>query len=717
MSDRKSSSWLYPASTGDPGRDRNARTLQFTCVLFAFASVMLSVFNAIGQDWTEFPILGMSGAGLVAASIMNRAGMWKGAARAAILTILLTAVLLVFLARDGFRSHAMILFPGLLLISVMLLDRASYIATASIVLFSVAILGIAEIHGLTRVTPPLRTPTGYGSIFLVDFTLFVFAAVGSRIARDTQRNIFDLRTTIARLSAANLESVQIREHLQESEQRLKNAERLAHVGHWYRDLKSGQVIWSEECSRIFGLPRGYVPGKEELLRMVVPQDRELIRELIARHGLTAKSGNSIEYQIARSDGELRALTAIFEVLLDEEGSPARVFGAVRDITDERRAQEETAARQKLESVGTLANGIAHDFNNLLGGVLAQAELALSELAAGGNPEGELRAIRDVAIRGSEIVRELMIYAGKETAALGLVDVSRIIEEMLELLTVSVSKHAVLETNLGQGCPGVLANAAQLRQIVMNLVTNASDALGDRDGVIRVATTCVKAGQKPSGEIPGRVPDGDYLELEVSDTGCGIAQETQAKVFDPFFTTKAAGHGLGLAIVQGIVRSLGGAIHIVSEPGKGATFQVLLPCAEVMGEGSPSPNPPAESTLVNYAATALVVEDEDTLRTAAANMLRKSGLSVLEAADGNAALAAIRGDSPIDVLLLDVTLPGVPGQEILREARRLRPTMRVIVTSAYGEDFAATSLQADVARFLRKPYTLRDLVGLVRQALL
>jgi two-component system, cell cycle sensor histidine kinase and response regulator CckA len=178
--------------------------------------------------------------------------------------------------------------------------------------------------------------------------------------------------------------------------------------------------------------------------------------------------------------------------MNEEGSPARVFGAVQDITDLRRSQEQTMARQKLESLGTLANGIAHDFNNLLGGVLAQAELALSELAAGVNPEEELRAIRDVAIRGSEIVRELMIYAGKENADVGLVDVSEIVREMIELLKVSVSKHAVLETNLGHGLRAVRANAAQLRQVVMNLVTNASDAIGDQDGVIRMTTSCVTA---------------------------------------------------------------------------------------------------------------------------------------------------------------------------------------------------------------------------------
>ena len=227
-----------------------------------------------------------------------------------------------------------------------------------------------------------------------------------------------------------------------------------------------------------------------------------------------------------------------------------MFGACQDITDFRRAQQENLDREKLESIGTLASGIAHDFNNLLGAVVAQSELALEELAAGSRPEQELKAIRDGALRGSEIVRQLMVYAGKDRASVGLVNVSLIVDEMLQLLKISVSKHAVLETDLGKDLPAVRADTAQLRQIVLNLVTNASEAIGDRAGVIRVTTKCVR--DRASTSAKG-MADGDNLQLEVSDSGPGMSQETQARVFDPFFTTKSSGHGLGLAVVQGIVQ--------------------------------------------------------------------------------------------------------------------------------------------------------------------
>ncbi len=503
--------------------------------------------------------------------------------------------------------------------------------------------------------------------------------------------------------------------LLESEERLKNAERLAHVGYWHWDLGTGQLMWSEECFRIFGRPGDYKPNKEEFFQMVAPQDREMVTREV-RHIVSAKRGNSMEFRIVRPDGDLRTVRSVSEVLMNEEGSPARVFGAVQDVTDLRRAQEQTMARQKLESLGTLANGIAHDFNNLLGGVLAQAELALSEVAAGLNPEEELRSIRDVAIRGSEIVRELMIYAGKESVAEGLVDVSRIVREMLELLKVSVSKHAVLETDLADTLPPVRANAAQLRQIVMNLVTNASDAIGDRDGVIRVTTGAIKAGKTLSIASPSAA--GDYLELAVSDTGCGIPPEAQAKVFDPFFTSKSAGHGLGLAIVDGIVRSLGGAIRLTSESGKGTTFQIWLPVASTAAVTAGATILVEEAPKPSRVASVLVVEDEGPLRQAVTKMLRRTGFEVLEAADGTSALALVRANrGGIDLVLLDVTIPGASSAQVVAEAAQAQPAPKVILTSAYSQETLPPPMNAsEVAGFIRKPFQLGDLVRTLRNAL-
>jgi len=390
---------------------------------------------------------------------------------------------------------------------------------------------------------------------------------------------------------------------------------------------------------------------------------------------------------------------------------------VEDITEAKRTQEEALARQKLESLGSLAGGIAHDFNNLLGGVLAQAELALRQLAAGSRPEEELEAIRNGAIRGSEIVRELMIYAGKDSEIRGLVDVSQITKEMLELLKVSVSKHARLETDLRQDLPAVRTNAAQVRQVVMNLVTNASEALGERDGVIRVTTRCVRVGKDSSAGMSNRLADGDYLELEVSDNGCGMSPETLARVFDPFFTTKSAGRGLGLAVVGGIVRGLAGEIRVASDAGKGTTFQVLLPCAEGKAMATDAAIGCEESVLPSQECTVLVVEDEVPLRQAIVKMLRNSGFVVLEANDGSAAIDLLRASADkIDMILLDATIPGASGAQVVAEAARSRPEIRVILTSAYSQEMLKAPLSASQVRgFIRKPFHVGDLLKTLRRA--
>jgi CheY-like chemotaxis protein len=370
-------------------------------------------------------------------------------------------------------------------------------------------------------------------------------------------------------------------------------------------------------------------------------------------------------------------------------------------------------------VGTLAGGIAHDFNNLLGAVQAQTDLALAELDAGSSCKEELQAIGDVAMRGSEIVRQLMIYAGQENSAIELVDLSKTVGEMLSLLKVSVTKHALIQTNLGQDLPAIRASAAEIRQVAMNLITNASDALRDRDGTIRVITRRVTL-KTDLATGPLRVlPDGDYVQLEVSDTGCGMSLKTQAKAFDPFFTTKSGGRGLGLAVVQGIVRSLGGGIELTSELGKGTTFRALLPCAETMaGPSDDAIAGSGGSALPCRPGTVLVVEDEVPLRQAVVKMLRKTGFEVFEAANGYSAIDLLRAcGNKIDVILLDMTIPGASSHEVIAEAANAKPNIDVILTSAYSQEaIASAMIQPQIRAFIRKPFQLGELLKTLRSSM-
>jgi two-component system cell cycle sensor histidine kinase/response regulator CckA len=514
------------------------------------------------------------------------------------------------------------------------------------------------------------------------------------------------------------EQVKATELLRESEARLKSAERMTHVGNWIWEIKANRVSLSEEMSRILGQPRNYEPSYEASLQMIVPEDRNRTEQWV-RDCLAEKKDKLIEARIVQPTGEVRTVVCTAEVLLDEDGLPERMFGTCQDVTDARRAQEDAFARQKLESLGTLASGIAHDFNNLLGTILAQAELATAELATGSHADEELKQIREGSIRGSEIVRELMTYSGGDKADLEPVDVARLAKEMLELLNVSVSKHAVLKSDFPEDLPPVRGNAPQLRQLVMNLVINASEAIGETDGVIRVTLSRIAPGQDLPSNDPANWRQSDHLRLEVSDTGSGMTEETQDRIFDPFYTTKFAGRGLGLAVVRSIVSNHGGAINVVSAPGEGTTFQIDLPCT---GEPSNSDGAAAVATsggrISDTTGTVLLVEDEDMLRLAISKMLRRHGFSVIEAANGSAALDLVRSyRNSIDVILLDLTIPGAPSSEVVAEAQRMRAGVTVVLMSAYSRGMVPPSLNVPhVKGFIRKPFQMSDLLQLLRDSI-
>jgi PAS domain S-box-containing protein len=286
----------------------------------------------------------------------------------------------------------------------------------------------------------------------------------------------------------------------------------------------------------------------------------------------------MDYRLRRSDGEYRWVLDYGAPRFSPDGAFSGYIGSCIDITDLKQNQERMLASQKLESLGVMAAGVAHDFGNLLATILADAELALSELDSGSPGRDCVKKIEAVALRASEIVRLLMASAGaqKSSDALGPLDLSTEVEQMLELLIVSISKRASVRTSLAKDLPAVRGNAAQIHQVVMNLVTNASEALGGKQGTITVATDIVHISAGP-GNDPFSLQEGGYVRLRVCDTGCGMTAETRARIFDQFFTTKSAGRGLGLAAVHGIVRSHGGAIYVESAPDRGSTFDILLPC--------------------------------------------------------------------------------------------------------------------------------------------
>ena len=509
-----------------------------------------------------------------------------------------------------------------------------------------------------------------------------FPGVGRRVLVVSARQLDGLQQILLGIDDVTGHKQRAEARLYESEDRFRNMADASPVMIWVAGPDKAFTFFNKPWLTFTGRTLEQELG-DRWAEGLHPQDLDRCLETYAS-AFSARHGFQMEYRLRRADGEYRWLLDNGVPRFAKDDIFVGYIGSCIDITDLKRTQQEHLAKQKLESVGTLAGGIAHDFNNLLGGVLAHSDLALAELRNGPGPVEELQKIRGAAIRGAEIVRQLLIYSGRETEVIELADVSEIVRDMVELLKVSVSKHAVLETALGKNLPAVRANSGQLRQVVMNLISNASEAIGDRDGVIRVTTGLVSVRRESPAVGSDDLASGNYVQLEVSDTGCGMTREMQASIFDPFFTTKLAGHGLGLAVVQGIVRSLKGTIRLVSAPGKGTMFQILLPYVEETAPPSRSASLAEEETIGCRGATILIVEDEDLIRQPVSKMLRKKGFSVVEASDGNAAVDLIRakGDH-IDVLLLDITLPGASSREVFDEARRLRPGLPVIVTSAHN----------------------------------
>jgi len=504
------------------------------------------------------------------------------------------------------------------------------------------------------------------------------------------------------------------ERLRESEERFRNMADTAPVMIWVSNANKLCTFVNQSWLTFTGrtleqeLDNGWAEG-------VHPDDVEGCFATYSS-SFDVRQNFQMEYRLRSADGEYRWVLDKGVPRFAPGGVFAGYIGSAIDITDLKRTQEDALAKQKLESFAVLTRGIAHDFNNLMGSILAEAELAETDLAEGLSPGEEIQQIKAVATRASEVVRELMIYSGQERGNLETVDLSRLVEEMLELLKVSISKHATLHIDLCEHLPPVWGNATQIRQMVMNLIINASQAIGDKDGVIYVRTSRAAEG-RASAPIDDARKDDDIL-LEISDTGCGMTEAQKTKIFDPFFTTKPSGHGLGLAVVHGIVHSHGGAINVVSTPGMGTAFNVFLPCAEGRAEiASPAIFAATAEEPSAVSGTVLLVEDEDTLRLATATALRKRGWSVLTASDGRAAVEIFRAHAEdIGVVLLDLTLPGISGLEVFGQIRVIKPDAIIMLTSAYDQKIAGSATSGEhPARFLRKPYRFADLMRGLQEA--
>ena len=465
--------------------------------------------------------------------------------------------------------------------------------------------------------------------------------------------------------------------------------------------------------------------EEELLEMPIlnlvhPEDLERVREEIILYDSGKATNRLFECRIVTKNGQSRWIE-LFGASFIYEGEHA-VLNNFVDITERKNAEKERQKlesqlqhAQKLESIGTLAGGIAHDFNNLLTSILGNAELAVMHIPHFSPAINNLEEIGTAARRAADLCSQMLAYSGKGQFVVRAIDLTSLVKEMSQLLEVSISRKASLNYEFSEDIPAIEADAPQMHQIVMNLIINASEALGDGGGAITVKTGAMQCDQEYLRDtyLGGELPAGKYVFVEVSDTGCGMESETLEKIFDPFFSTKFTGRGLGLAAVLGIVRGHRGAITVHTEPGKGTIFRVLFPCSEQPVQVAA--NRGAEAAAWRGSGTVLLVDDEPAVLKIGTRMLETLGFDVLTAVDGIEAVELYQQrKDEIAVVLLDVTMPRMGGEEAFEEIRKIKGDAIIILSSGYEEQEVVNRFAGQgLAGFIHKPYEFETLIRTFR----
>jgi len=598
------------------------------------------------------------------------------------------------------------------------------------------ILSIFAVWGTVAGGAPFAQPSLNESFLLL--LMFVIAmavpslalsadvAVRKRTEEELRRTQSELNERVERrtaaLTAANAalqEEVDRRKRaeteLKQERVHLAEAQRLANVGSWVRDLESDTATWSDQLFDIYGMKPGEDVGAfQSFLDRVHPDDRARVKEEFAR-ALETGEGFRAERRIVRPNGEVRHIQNCVEVIKDDRGQVVRLLGICHDVTERREAEmalertrEQLAQVQKMEAIGQLTGGISHDFNNLLMIVSGHAEMLRRRLTEPRALKG-IEAILVAARRGESLTRQLLTFSRRQPLHPVAVDLRQRVEAVHAMLASSLRGNISLVVDIAADVWPVAVDVAELELALVNLAVNARDAMPE-GGTFTLAARNVAA---PPGR-PGGQPSGDHVELSLSDTGVGIAPDIIKKIFDPFFTTKEVGKGtgLGLSQVYGFANQSGGTVGVKSEVGRGTTITLCLPrshaAVAAMAEAArPQSQRQAEGTI-------LVVEDNPEVAEVTATLLEQIGYRVLRAENATEALAQLQEGNTVDLLFSDIVMPnGMNGIHLAQEVRERYPNIGVLLTTGYSDMAAAAETRFPI---LRKPFELAGLERAVREAM-
>jgi PAS domain S-box-containing protein len=607
-------------------------------------------------------------------------------------------------------------FAGLVigLLYLVILLGSSWLGYGSGVLtWTLIIFAVPRILGAAQRQITSETLSRFLLLLLVSVLISALAASLRRREAELIRAADDLERrveerTIEATRAAN-EARAVSDSLREQAQLLD----MAHDGVMSLDWNGTIRFWNRGAERMYGWTRDEALGRiaHDLLKTEFPEPLAAVEEKVATVGRW--EGELLHS--CKNGGKIRVSSRWAK--REAGGASAGILEINTDITERSRIEEQLRQTQKLESLGVLAGGVAHDFNNLLTGILGNASLALDNTGPNHPNRVLIDEVMCAAERAADLTRQLLAYAGKGRFVMRTLDLSELVREIAGLVHASVPKQAQVGMQLAKDLPGIDGDPGQLQQIVMNLVINGAEAIGPEGGSVLIRTGFEEVDTNYVSTMLGAgesLKPGSYVSLEVRDSGAGMDEATLAKIFDPFFTTKFAGRGLGLSAVLGIVGAHEGALKVYSKPGEGTTFKALFPASS----NSVRRQAPAARRDLNGAGTILVVDDEAVVRITAKHTLERYGYHIMLANDGVAALDAY-SESPdlIGMVLLDLTMPLMNGEETLRRLQTINPRVRVLLSSGYNEVEAVQRFAGKgLAGFIQKPYTASALAEKVRKVL-
>lgn len=506
--------------------------------------------------------------------------------------------------------------------------------------------------------------------------------------------------------------------LQESQNRYELAVNGVNDGIWDMNLVTQEVYYSPQWKRILGYDE-MDASMETWMNLIHPEDKDQVLSAVHEHWERKDKYFASEHRLRSSTGEYKWVFSRGCAQWDDKGSVIRMAGSITDITQRRLLEVQLRQAQQMESIGRLAAGVAHDFNNLLTAILGHTTYIRLRTPPDSQLQPSLISIQKASNQAAELCQQMLAFAGQGRYAAETLDLNSILLETTDLVQVSFSKKITVDVKLFHKSLMAEVDLAQFRQVLLNMLLNAAEAIGEKQGIIAVRTSTVQMTPDflSDAVLVPKFSEGQFVQIEIADTGCGMSKETLEHIFEPFFTTKLTGRGLGLSAALGIIKAHNGGLKVTSQAGQGTSFRILLPQADLPDRASSSV---VDDEIAQWkgSGTVLLVDDDPEVRGLTEILLKELGFNVVMAGDGAEGIQMfLTHANEIVAVILDLTMPQLNGDEVFEQIHAVYPETKVLLASGYSEQEVARKFsRTGLAGFLQKPFTFEQLARKLKHCL-